>query len=411
MHIVIPNAHWSNRGDEAAHRALWEELQKRYPGCRITVMFKDRKPVSWVPEMENLEYFSCQFTAASWDIWLTALTRGRLGRDPMLKKAVRTLKIADLIIYPPGGSVINDRFFWSKQMEYLVPFICARFYRIPMFVAAPSIGPCDAEKPRRIRKWLLKTPRTICVREAISKDYLESIGITKNVHVTMDLAFMNHIDMEPNQQKLEAYPDLQEFLAAHPKTIGMTISDFKWHVKLGKNPELTSQIDNSFLQFISHLTERGYGVLLIPQLFGNQNDADYLQTFASNPHALMMSDEPDAYFQQYVISKLYAVVGMRYHCNIFAAKMGTPFIAVAYEEKMTGFLVQADLLEYGIPVEEASFENLRDKFEMLTHDHRQLRVRLCDHAEAWRQRAHKTVDLLSSLVFFKPTNEARGYSK
>jgi len=140
MHIVIVNAHWSNRGDEAAHRALWEELQLRYPGCRITVMFKDRRPVSWFPEMENTEYFSCQFKATSWDIWLCVLTRGFFGKDPLLKKAVQTLKTANLIIYPPGGSVINDRFFWSKQMEYLVPFLCARLYRIPMFVAAPSMG-------------------------------------------------------------------------------------------------------------------------------------------------------------------------------------------------------------------------------------------------------------------------------
>ena len=34
------------------------------------------------------------------------------------------------------------------------------------------------------------------------------------------------------------------------------------------------------------------------------------------------SEERDTYFQQYVIGKLYAVVGMRYHSNIFSAKMG-----------------------------------------------------------------------------------------
>jgi colanic acid/amylovoran biosynthesis protein len=394
MHIVIPNAHWSNRGDEAAHRALWEELHRLYPGCLITVMFKDRKPVSWFPEMRNMAYFSCQFKAASWDIWLTALTQGRIGKDTLLKKAVRTLRTADLIIYPPGGSVINDRFFWSKQMEYLVPFICARLYRIPMFVAAPSIGPF--ETPRRIRTWLLKTPKVICVREAISKKYLDTIGIQDNVHVTMDLAFMNSVDSKKNEKKLADYPDLADFLGRHVQTVGMTISDFKWHVKHGKNPERLERVESSFRQMIDSLTQAGTGVVLIPQLFGNQNDVEYLKTFVSGPQVMVMSEDPDTYLQQHVISKLHAVVGMRYHCNIFAAKMGVPFVAVSYEEKMTGFLEMAGLEDYCIPLEEVTFEKLRKTLQRLEENREDYRLRLSESREVWRGRAFKTVELLSS---------------
>jgi colanic acid/amylovoran biosynthesis protein len=393
MHIVVVNAHWSNRGDEAAHRALWEELQRLYPNSRITVMFKDRKPVSWFPEMKNTDYFSCQFKASSWEVWLSALTRGVIGKDPRLKKAVRTLNTADLIIYPPGGSVINDRFFWSKQMEYLMPFICARLYRIPMFVAAPSIGPFTEQ--RRIRKWLLETPKVLCVREAISKKYLATIGIRDNVHVTMDLAFMNSVDTETNQKKLVEYTELNEFLGAHEKTIGMTISDFKWHITHGKNPELIQRIEDSFRQMIDYLTGQGYGVLLVPQLFGNQNDIHHLETFAESEHVLVMSEELDTYFQQYVISKVYAVVGMRYHCNIFAAKMGTPFVAVAYEEKMNGFLEMAGLADYAIPLENVSLEKLQSRFHALEKNYEELQETLRDGVKRWRQNARKTVELLS----------------
>ncbi len=398
MHIVIVNAHWSNRGDEAAHRALWEELRIRYPNCRITVMFKDRKPVSWFPKMKNSEHFSCQFKAATWDVWLTVLTRGLIGKDSMLKKAVQTLKTADLIIYPPGGSVINDRFFWSKQLEYLVPFLCARIYRIPMFVAAPSMGPFD--KSRRLRKWLLETPKVLCVREDISRQYLETIGIRKDVHVTMDLAFMSDVDAVANQKRLEKLPELLNFLGMHEKSVGMTISSFKWHVKLSKTPHLTKQIEHSFRKMIDQLTRQGYGVLLIPQLFGNQNDTDYLQTFADGEHVLVMSEEPDTYLQQHIISKLFAVVGMRYHCNIFAAKMGVPFVAIAYEEKMTGFLELAKLSDYCIPVEEVSFEKLEEKFHKLEKNHELLRQTLREGANVWRANARNTLKLLASEYQF-----------
>ena len=192
--IVIVNAHWNNRGDEAALFALLAGLQQIYEACRITILIKDGPSVVQFPEMEGVSYFPAKFNAAHWDIWLSALTRGYIGKNSLLKKTIRTLKKTNLIIYSPGGSVINDRFFWSKQMEYLVPFICAKLYRIPLFVAAPSIGPFDVEKPNRIRQWLLKTPKIMCVREKISQKYLKQIRIQKNVHVTIDLAFMNEID-------------------------------------------------------------------------------------------------------------------------------------------------------------------------------------------------------------------------
>ena len=393
MHIVIPNAHWNNRGDEAAHRALWEQLRLKYPESRITVLFKDKKPITCFPDFEGITYFSCQFKAAIWDIWLTCLTRGVLGKDSLLKEAVKVLKTADLIIYPPGGSVINDRFFWSKQMEYLVPFICARLYQIPMFVAAPSIGPFDINKARPLRTWLLKTPKVFCVREAISQKYLESIGVCDNVHVTMDLAFMSSVNTDENEKKLDEYCELKDFMKIHDKVVGMTISDFKWHITLGKDQDLMPKIDKSFRDMIQYLTDKGYGVLLIPQLFGNQNDVDYLRTFADNDQVFVLSEAMDSYFQQFIVSKLYAVIGMRYHCNIFAAKMGTPFIAVSYEEKMTGFLEMAKS-EYCISLDNLCFECLKNKFDSLEENYKNLSQKLHKEATRWKDNALKTISLM-----------------
>ena len=397
-HIVIPNAHWSNRGDEAAHRALWRELRQLYPNSRLTIMFKDRKPVSWFPEDIEADHFPCQFKASSWDIWLAALTRGRLGRDPLLKKAVRTLASADLIVYPPGGAVISDRFFWSKQMEYLLPFLCARLHRIPIFVAAPSMGPFDANHPRPLRTWLLKTPRVLCVREPISARYLESIGVTRNVHVTLDLAFMSEVDRERQRALLDGEPALKDFLQAHDRVVGLTITDFKWHVKIGKNPELVKQVEESFRSFVRYLAGRGFGVLLIPQLFGNQNDSEYLKTFAEGPRTLVMTDARDCDFQQYIISRLYAVVGLRYHCNIFAAKMGTPFVAVAYEEKMSGFLDQAELSRFALSLDQTTPQSLVEKFAQLESEYSSFRLRLEAAHTQWRERAWATVGALSGVA-------------
>ena len=393
INIAIVNAHWNNRGDEAALFALLEGLRQIYEACRITIIFKDDKSIVQFPEMERVAYFPAKFNAAQWDIWLSAITRGIISRNTLLKKTVRTLKKTDLIVYSPGGSVINERFFWRKQMEYLVPFICAKLYRIPLFVAAPSIGPFDTEKPNRIRRWLLKTPRVTCVREAISQKYLAQTGIRKNVHVTMDLAFMNDIDKVAYEMKLNDYSNLNQFLDSHEKVVGITITDFKWHIKLRNDQKLLVRIEDTFHKYINKLETKGYGVLLIPQLFGNENDFNYLRKFCTSK-TFLMDDRVDAYFQQYIISKLYAVIGMRYHSNIFAAKMGTPFIAIVYEEKMMGFIEMAHLEEYAISLGDISFDKLDEKFFILEQDYNFIMNNLQKKHHIWKECAFRTIELL-----------------
>jgi polysaccharide pyruvyl transferase WcaK-like protein len=58
MKIVIPNAHWNNRGDEAAHRALWGELRKLYPEASVKVLIKDRKSVEHFPDIPGYRHGS-----------------------------------------------------------------------------------------------------------------------------------------------------------------------------------------------------------------------------------------------------------------------------------------------------------------------------------------------------------------
>ena len=395
LNIAIVNAHWNNRGDEAALLAIIKGLKSYYTDSKITIFFKDDKAIKQFPEIKNVDFLLAKFNEKIWDIWLASLTRGKVGINKTLKKTIKNLTKSQLIIYSPGGSVINKRFFWRKQMEYLVPFICAKLYKIPMKVAAPSIGPFDTEKPNRLIKWLLKTPVSFCVREEISRKYLEEIGLLENIYVTIDSAFYDEVNITQNQKKLDEYVELNKFLASHGKVIGITITDFGWHVKYGKDKELVNRINQSFIKFIKMLTEKGYGIVFIPQLFGNQNDYNYMNKF-SVENIFTMNDKLDCFFQQFLISKLYAVVGMRYHSNIFSAKMGVPFIPIIYEEKMEGFIQQADLQKYSLTLNDLSFEQLSDKWQELEQNHISISRKIQEKQPVWKEKALKTIELLTN---------------
>lgn len=112
----------------------------------------------------------------------------------------------------------------------------------------------------------------------------------------------------------------------------------------------------------------------------------------------VMSDKYDCYFQQFIISKIKAVVGMRYHSNIFSAKMGTPFVSVSYEQKMQGFMKKAGLLEYCLPISELSANSLSNKFEGMMSNYDEYKSLLAIKKAEFKKESSKTTELVCQIL-------------
>jgi Uncharacterized conserved protein len=106
----------------------------------------------------------------------------------------------------------------------------------------------------------------------------------------------------------------------------------------------------------------------------------------------------DTYFQQYVISRLYAVIGMRYHSNIFSAKMGTPFISVSYEQKMQGFMEKMKLSDYCIVLGDLNEQKLIEKFRLLEDHYDEYKQYLVDIHNDMKAESYKTTEILSDVM-------------
>ncbi len=385
--ITIVNAHWSNRGDEAALRPIINCIRDEFSYVKMTILFKEKKEISYFPYKEIVDYFLTQCLPDSLESVLGAIN-GSVKLPYNLQKIIDVCSESDLLIYSPGGAVISDSFWWKKQIEYLIPFMVAKKNHIPIIIASPSIGPFeDDEEKNTLRRELISYANKIYIREPISAGYLTKIGVDR-VETTIDTSFYDEPDIQINQSRFEEASLLVDFFKTHNRVVAMTLSDYAWNVRLRNKGELSHKINESIRKFIELLLVNGYGVLLIPQLFGNQNDSEYLRTFLDSKESIFLLDENlDTYFQQFIISKCYAEVGMRYHSNIFAAKMGTPFIAIGYEEKMYGFMEQWGLDDYLIRINEFDDTKLRDVWEKLVNNHLSYHNYLSAHRKVWREKA------------------------
>lgn len=399
MNILIFSGNWDNRGDESAIRAMIDEIQSIYPKAKFKMQFN--VPVNTLP-YSNIQIVKSFYKPCGRNklrlipYYLTIFTGGKLNlligdNRKLFNEFIAAIKWADIALYAPGGPNIGD--FYRQYV--LVDMIHLMYLnKLPYIFYAPSMGPFKKYKTRIIK--MLQRATLICLRESISERYVKELKEDIDVTVTLDSAFQHKIDENKYSLMLKNYTELYEFLSRHKKVVGITISDLKWH-RLYKDSDIAKRIKVSFEKFIFNLINKGYAVIFIPQLFANACDKEYMSSFAIE-NCFTVDDQYDCYFQQYLISKLYAVVGMRYHSNIFSAKMGTPFVSIAYEQKMKGFMEKIQMMQYCIDINSLSYEELETKFEQLECNYEYYKEALRSKMDARRAESFKTTELVIKTI-------------
>lgn len=398
MKIVIINCHWDNRGDEAAIRAMIDELQIKYPESKIYVQ-RALGEFGSFPENEHVKVlpaFPIGGKKRRIQEQISIITKGKINLTSGAKAFYKAINGADIVLHAPGGPSIGDIYLPQETIK-LRRLLAVKKTGVPYAFYAPSMGPFTNAERNPARKEVLEGAALICLREDISAKMVKEFIPTTNPIVTLDSAFQHDIDMQENERKLKEYTELNDFVADGQNVIGITITDLQWNSLYRDDGRTEENIRKTFSEFIKKITKAEYRALFIPQLFDGANDYDYMKSFATQ-NCYVMSDKYDCYFQQYIIGRIKAVVGMRYHSNIFSAKMETPFVSVSYEQKMQGFMKKAGLLDYCLPIGELSSDNLSIKFEKMMENYTEYKNTLEVKKKEFKKESSRTTELVCEVL-------------
>ena len=401
MNILIIHAHTANRGDEAAVKAMVDELLVKYPDANITISLTGVTKYPDMPKQVRLidRFPKVRDRLAQLEFIIAIHTKGKFIITKSGKEFVDALEKADIVIHAPGGPSIGD--IYSKvELLYLWGLDFVRKKGKPYMFYAPSMGPFNMKKRNKLRKKILLGAERVIVRDPISLKYVNEFTPEVKVIQTLDSALQHDVDLEINEKKYSKYKELKEFIETHEKCIGITVTDLQWHPSY-KDNEVIQNLPKMFNQFISEKIHEGYGIIFIPQLYGANNDTNVMNKYMQKSHTFMVdafTDEYDSYFQQYVIGKIYAVVGMRYHSNIFSAKMGTPFVSISYEQKMKGFMQSVGLSSYCIDINDLSEEKLHEKFNMLENNYEKYKDKLENIHQRMKNESYKTTQAVIEIL-------------
>ena len=399
MNILVINAHWYNRGDEAAIRSMIIELRKVYPGANMRIQFALAQMKSTESVIEDAEVIDCfPRNREILNAMAFILSSGKICIGNGLKKYIENVAWADVILHAPGGPSLSDIYI-KDEPKYLCRLAIAKVLKKPYIFYAPSMGPFNRIYMNPFRKYVLKSAKEVILREAISRKYVEKLKLKRTLHVTLDSAFQADIDSDTYEKVFQDDIELSRFFNINKRVVGITITPLSGNPAYSDDVNLRNKILECFQKLVIKLEEDGYGVIFIPQLFGKSNDYDYMRKCAAvGKNTYVMKPSYDCFFQQFIIGKLYMVFGMRYHSNIFSAKMGTPFVSISYEQKMRGFMQIAELEDACLDVRELSFENLMEKYKLLTTNYSSYKERLLSQKKRLADLSYQTTRIVVNTL-------------
>jgi polysaccharide pyruvyl transferase CsaB len=360
-----------NLGDEAILQSIITQLRKDLPKVEITVFSRDAEDTKQRHGVER------------------AVPVRKLSRAEVLPEVERL----DLLILG-GGGILYD----ADARTYLREVQLAREKRVPVFVYAIGAGPLTHAAAQAAVREALGEAEIVTVREKSAHRVLEEAGVHRDIVVTADPALL--LKPEPLPRGILK----QEGLEGSRRIIGMSVREPGVAA-----PDLDEKVYHALLaNAADFMVDRwNANIVFVPMersVLDTQHSHAVIAKMLRAQRATVLKGE---YTSGQILSwmgKFDFALGMRLHFLIFAAIQGTPFAALPYAGKVSGFLEAL-----GVPAPPLNLVNpgrliayLDDSWDR----RRSIRSRIGESLPALQERARETHRLLLEMLTGEKTRDA-----
>lgn len=305
-----------------------------------------------------------------------SLTRKEIG------PIVRSL---DLLILG-GGGILYDQ---DAQL-YLREVSLAHELGVPVLLYAISAGPLATQTSRRaVREALDASPTTvITVRDREGYRLLDDLGVTNDVHLTADPAFL--LEPEPfsedalRAEGVEPSRALVGFSVREPGPAAPDIDPEEYHEMLANAADFVVERFDAEAVFVPmEKIDVRHSHAVVAHM-RNAERAEILRRRYSPRQILDL------------MGRFEFAVGMRLHFLIFAASRGTPFAALPYASKVSGLL--EDLAMEAPPLGSMGVGQLIGRIDRKWDTRDEIRAKIRQRVPELKRRAARTNELMLGLL-------------
>jgi colanic acid/amylovoran biosynthesis protein WcaK/AmsJ len=388
------NGAFSNRGCEAIARTTIELLEKNGI-CNDIVNFQSS------PYIDGTEYYdsisvksfrrdqSGSFLTKPWILY----NYRRLMRTRFIDWYDKYLNQAGLVMALGGDNYSLD---YGCPWHFVDAITSAVNKEVPFVIWGASVGPFSAN-PSFEEKALdaFRKCRLLLIRESNSYNYLADHGVTENVRLVADPAFL----LEPEKPSFLSEVLLEQIESG--QAMGLNLSPLL--ARYRGDLDQWKKDAASILEAVADLYDGP--ILLVPHVIApHDNDDVFLRDIQELSKAKknihLVPKECNSQQLKWVLSKFRLFVGARTHSTIAALSSCVPTISIGYSSKAKGINVDVfGHTDWMISNEELVPEVLLEKLQKLMGEEQQVRTYLEEMMPRYQDKARLAGKYLVESVF------------
>ncbi|MCE5199734.1 MAG: polysaccharide pyruvyl transferase family protein [Armatimonadota bacterium] len=402
--LFVGNGPYTNRGCEAIVRGTTAILEKVFSpdirifnACGTPETAEENAREETDPRIKHIPLYEKRFSLGWWRNNSISAISARLTRNR------RILRPKILDAYVADGTMVLEAGGDNYTLDYCIPYehididryIMSRGGDVCLWGA--SVGPFD-QQPLFAEEMFahLRGLRAITVRETITKAYLEANGVSDNVCLVADPAFM----MKPKQPATDKWD-----LAIPEGSIGVNLSPLMSMYVCDGDMQVWRRLCVDVVERIAMTTDRP--IVFIPHVMQKPDNCDYsfllqIRDALNNRgihNIINVSDQLSASELKWVIQRLSFFLGARTHATIAAYSCGIPTLSFAYSVKAIG--LSRDIMgsdDYCITVNDLTAECVANRVANLIANEAAIRSCLANRIPDIEAKSVKGGEFLAKIL-------------
>lgn len=278
-------------------------------------------------------------------------------------------------IYVKGGGFIHS--YGSVTDAYFIYYLTfhirlALAFNKNVYVLPNSVGPLKNKIARDIALSTLNKCKLVTVRENISKQFLNKLGIDAKLYP--DLGFF----LRPSRQDMSGYLT-SKGVPLNGKKVVLTLRPYRFQGFENADTLFKNYI-NGVVNLVQHLHGKGYHTTFLAHTLGPSTHEDdriaikevmsLLDADTRNYVSYMEDFDHNCRDVERIYSYYDYMIGTRFHSVIFSLNVNVPSIAIAYGgNKGKGIMNVLENDDYSIDMDKIHDQSLAQLFDKLEANH------------------------------------------
>lgn len=302
--------------------------------------------------------------------------------------------ICDGIIF--GKKFFNPTFNYLVTLALLVPF--AKLFKCKLVCYNCGIGPFPVKFSEKAAKYVIESSELIIMRENDSKNLARELGVTKEIEVTGDAAFINKVSSEEKANEILKTHNISD----DKPYFGINVTCYidAWLKKDEKVDGSKDAFFNTLANGIKMANEKLGGAFKpiffsthpMDNAFSEKLAKEFNTTVIDNTNYL-------SHDIQAVMRKCELFMGMRFHSLVLASAVYAPIIGLVYAPKVRGYMRLLECQDLSLELKDISAESLADTIENAWTKRKEIQAKQKAHVDILKAGARKAATTLREKFY------------